>query len=800
MTLFSPSQCFLARHLVAKYTLRYVPPLKIPIPQCRSLLPWLLPQAAVRHVYGYALRHVNLREGRTAAVKGKGVRIVAGEAYPVRQNSRPSGFIEFSELRLPFDVWNKQYEECVSGWYGQDAQPWYSGLSESTAAGYKTTYWLKVIEQVRTLIRRNIHSKRYILDEYGDSTVFTIFRFMGQAEREKLVLQAFRFGVDATEKWGTTLARDDAPELSIAFFPKDNNFERLVRALFPPPGSQDAYRVVTSPGGIWERLQDPTWSSFSSRPVLLSSNMQAWVKSGYMARHQALTTLCDRLLFLNVGVPPEELKSERLLRHPAVEDDEKDFVGHVKDQTGRTRMCSACGYAEEGKVFKYRSKCKNEGGREVLYCSAVKNDTGPSTSSSAGAQPPRLSTSLPARPNGTGYPLSRQLSSTLSSSSPVSSSAFTTPVQAAALQRLDASYVEARVFKQKWELPLFVRPYRPTLAKLVEIRDHAFKSRDRVLVGIVSSFVRPGNRYAAGQAVPEQEQRRLLCAAFDLEPVDLANATDLAEEAVAGQDEFALVRSCFEQLTSSFAGATMLKTSLHAFDWLVRSTEVFWAYYPPFDDLAARGAKPLYIPSYLTPLDAVSSVIRGLGYRAVESAGKDEFAVGVVRLFTDACLEADEEVPHRPGEPTEFFDCIMAVEMGVDMETIALMRVRAGFGLEDRAAEGDEECKLLLSALQQMYAKAATFASYEERQRQFNALYEGKPRLTNEEANALFNLPAQELTTKQRQNRRKTERKKAKEKKRAWAAAEEASSKPAGDDEDDLAERLGYLTVVDELD
>lgn len=111
------------------------------------------------------------------------------------------------------------------------------------------------------------------------------------------------------------------------------------------------------------------------------------------------------------------------------------------------------------------------------------------------------------------------------------------------LQYLFASDIEAR-----WEVPTWIHQFPPTLAKLIELRTRALLERDEVAIGAVALFVEARGEAIGGGYSDEKSWRMQLRATFRMEEGELERVMEGARKVVETEEEFKLVKRCFEDL------------------------------------------------------------------------------------------------------------------------------------------------------------------------------------------------------------------------------------------------------------
>ncbi|GAA5869528.1 hypothetical protein JCM8547_001515 [Rhodosporidiobolus lusitaniae] len=252
------------------------------------------------------------------------------------------------------------------------------------------------------------------------------------------------------------------------------------------------------------------------------------------------------------------------------------------------------------------------------------------------------------------------------------------------------------IYEIKWELPIFVRPYRPVLEQIISHRNRAYENRDPVSIGILVLFLDAADRYAVhgGRKPTKEERLGRYRRNFELKPDVLARFVRRAASEVSGKKEHELVKSCLEQLKSgkpdtSWPDDTVPITAIHIYDTLLRTSTAFCAFLPDNTIYLRNGGNPvsaLLDPS-IEPFLPILAAIRKVAFRALESGGKDRLAVGVLQTLYTAHTCTIPDLPVEDAFVGTFVDEYMAGVFGLEKKDVTAMRLEAGDALVELAKE-----------------------------------------------------------------------------------------------------------------
>ncbi|GAA5887032.1 hypothetical protein JCM6882_009425 [Rhodosporidiobolus microsporus] len=580
--------------------------------------------------------------------------------------------------------------------YAPEVRPWFEGVPSAAFAKYATESGLEAIQERQVECREGLERIRRIIRFNANEGLLHRFEEeFSQAEREDVVLRTFKREREKAEKHSMNSSRDDCPELTLARMSTGTNFKLLLASLFPPAGSSLPYNLVRSPGGVWERLQDPEDAPGYSSMTGLTAGQRAWIEDGVTRRHLALLTFCADILLTLMGVSEDILSKSTLARGP-----------HV---------------SQEGKKFNCCQRCKEKVDRHHYYCSRRRLEE----AAQGHLRPPLADVQDVVSAAARRRDLEEQRSLVLEGMRLYPRAIFFTR-----LESHDSNLYTA------WDVPNFVRPFRPTLALLKEIRDRAFETRDAISIGLLCSFVRRALPYAGGErsGVTEAHGYQLLGEVFDVTEQELRGMEKAAERELEQREEYELVKSCFEQLKTgkpdtSHPDLTIPTSALFLFDCLERRPTTFYAHnmppdLAPEDEDGDNGGRPFpgaigtRLMEYITPYEPTLAAARTLAYRVLEAGARDRLDAGMLHLLfiAQSIVElrkgiAGGEVPLPANtNPCGMFDRLFGEAFGATQMDVAETRRQARGRLEE--LRGKEEWKLIVGAIDQFERQVDGIESY----------------------------------------------------------------------------------------
>ncbi|GAA5887026.1 hypothetical protein JCM6882_009422 [Rhodosporidiobolus microsporus] len=642
--------------------------------------------------------------------------IHGGEHANIRALTHKQGCMSFTDTKVDFRTWNEQvYEAWLDSVYSRDVEPWYKVPSSSVFAPYaEGEFGRALIQSYQDNCRKIVRSISNIFEADPHGTLFHKFENVSQEEREDAVLRTFKRPLVAAEKFDISYGRDECPELRVNRITTGRNFYDLCTAIMPRKGSTVPFSLVRSPGGVWERLQDPESGPGHSSMVGLTAGTRVWIEDGVNRRHLFLLWFCLGLLRTIAGASEEDLEIKGVDKVPHLSPDHREafstelIPGHhavpPKHRPDATKPCTNCGQLEKEKKYTRCQRCKEKVNRHHYYCSReCQVDDWKKRHKAICGRPLAETMEL-----GTASAHRRVLDE--------GRTAFVDQ-----LGRLPRSLFYMPALKgsafTSWVVPNFVRPFRPTLAKLKAIAVNAFETRDGISVGILSMFVRLATPYSEGGGkMSADEAFGILCSLFDLSRDELEGMEKAAEREIQQREEYELVKSCFEQLETgkpdtSHPDRTIPTSALSFFDMLeVRST-TYYALHIPSDLYTAEdrespngGVRGIEFPVDVEPYEKALAAARALAYRVLEGGGEDRLAIGMLQALYTAhwkltMIKRKPDIP-MGYNPYSMVDRLFGDILGHTEKEIAIMRREAMAQLND--LYDTDEWALIVGAIVQL--------------------------------------------------------------------------------------------------
>ncbi|GAA5887028.1 hypothetical protein JCM6882_009423 [Rhodosporidiobolus microsporus] len=574
------------------------------------------------------------------------VQAIHGEQHsPLRAHCHKVGCIAFRSSGMSFREWNARvYEPWLARSYGPDVRPWYAGKPSGVFSKYADgEFGRAVVQQHLELGAQYIARLREMLSILNiDGPFFLKWEHsLTQDEREDIVLRTLKRPLVATEKFRTGHTRDEAPELTLERMTTGQHFQKLCLALIPPEGSSEPWRTVRSPGGVWERLQDPEDVSVTPRRLGVTAGTRVWVADGQVRRHVALIVFCLGVLETIAGRSEEELAVAGIARAPNMTEAAREaystsVAGHEATppmiRPDALKVCINCHHVEKDKKFTCCARCKEAVNRHHYYCSRECQvaDWKVQHKQICG----RLLADIMKLSHEEKQPA--ELKKAVLAALPKHPRAVML-VPAGAQPESDNDIL--------FHLPTFVRPFRETLAEMTAISTRALKERDDLSIGIVLAFVRLSAPYVdAGAESAVDSLRKFACRLFEVNDETLDEMEKVAEGELEQREEYELVKSCFEQLKTgnpdaSFPDLTMADTSLFIFDTLEQNPNAWFAMDMVTlfrDDVRATQApqvNPMTLPPFFEPREPTLAALRALAYRVLETIRDcDPLDLGLLHL------------------------------------------------------------------------------------------------------------------------------------------------------------------------
>ncbi|GAA5887036.1 hypothetical protein JCM6882_009427 [Rhodosporidiobolus microsporus] len=640
----------------------------------------------------------------------------------LRAHTIPLGCMSLEDTGLDFEKWNRDwYEPWLARSYGRDAKPWYDAPSAVFVKYAEGETGRALIQQKYEVARRLVTMLNNLLDGEDGAARFAVFHqyetILSQAEREDAVLRTFKRPLDAATKFDTTYKRDDCPELTLERMTTGTNFRDLCLSLLPHEESSHPFSVVRSPGGVFERLQDPNSAPGpSTRMTGVTAGIRIWYEDGMAARHVALLTFCVHLIMTIFGAKEEDLETQGIQKVHIKRDvrdtlSKASVAGHEgappRHRPDAFKSCVNCGNVETDKKFTCCGSCKAKVGRYHYYCSRECQVADWKVQHKAIC----------------GRPLA-------------DSQAF----ESAAAQRSELDEVRKLWTKQvsqlprcvfyrpsaegphdwtSWDVPNFVRPFRLTVAKLKEIVGKALDTKDGVSIGILMAFLRLASPYTGGDGhATAEETESMLCRVFDVSQDELSEMEKAAEREIQQREEYALVKSCFEQIKTetpdtSFPDLTIPPSALFMYDALEVYPTTFFAInmspevFPLKDEGGPHSrVRASELPRSVKPYEATLAAVRALAFRVLEEGGRDRLNVGML----NALYCADSRVKFAKHylnkwepcvcDPHPAFDRFCASVFEWPAKKAAAARRLAMARMDD--LREDDEWKLIIGAIEQL--------------------------------------------------------------------------------------------------
>ncbi|GAA5833516.1 hypothetical protein JCM11251_003516 [Rhodosporidiobolus azoricus] len=572
---------------------------------------------------------------------------------------------------------NGVYEPFLAANYADDVRPWYAGKPSSVFAKFADGEFGRAsVDQHLQMGRLWVEELRKmveVLHMNGSDFWFKWEHMLRPQDREEVVLRTLKRPIDAAEKYNVAYTRDDCPELTVKRISTGSNFKTLCFGLLPPPGSSAPWCTIRSPGGVWERLQEPNTAS----GIGVTDGMRVWVEDGWARRHCALIVFCLGVLKTILGFSEEDLAVSGTLKVPKMDDSTREtystpIAGHQayppQHRPEAIRACTNCGNLEDGsknecQVYNWKKEHKAICGRPL----ADTMQLGQRVEKAAIKPKDTLLDSLKNLPR--------------------------TIMMLPGKEGSDNGQAAQPVY---FELPNFVRPFRETLAALREARDKAFKDQDRAATGIVSIFMRlslPSSALPSSAAdVADSPPHRFLCKLLEVDDQALSGMEDEAERALQRRDEkLAVVASCFEQLkmgkpNPELPDLTIPDRALYIFDTLETNPKAWFAVYPLaalVSDTGAskpRAAIPVDLPGLFVAHDLTIAALRTLTYRVLEGRGQNHLDIAMLltawTLFNHT-INSHKPADEKPPTPVENIDtCDEMFSVIFGLERVDLRRWR----------------------------------------------------------------------------------------------------------------------------
>ncbi|GAA6030495.1 hypothetical protein JCM8097_006174 [Rhodosporidiobolus ruineniae] len=609
-----------------------------------------------------------------------------------RPHTYPEWRPAFLDSRMPFKQYNEEvYEPWLKRAYTLP-KPYYLQPSHLFTK-FDSEYARAHKEQAKVILCGIIEHLGMLHREKSFADICLTWRRYSKKQRQDLCLLTWARQARRAETAQFSYRRDDTPELVLSWADDPYNFEDLVAAQVLAPGSTVDYRIV--PNKEWSALNEPP----SCLP--LSRGLREYIETGFIDRHLFLARFTVQLIESILGLTADD-DDERSMIAVGVKAT-KDDISEARRTGGRgagpivtssrgdeeaVKRCSQCLVPESQKKLTVCGKCKEKQNRMVWFC-------GRECQVSA----------WPKHKIICGKPLA---DSSPSSVPPydASRSKAVTPRQLEHLKwlrmlpRVVWAYGTADEGKRgelinkretKLILPSFVTAFRPALDKLVQAREDAFLRKDDVSIGILGLFVRAASPYAINPPRTPDKALEMLALHLEFKVGELERAMVVAEEEILRKEEFKVERAALAQLKDG-------KTSGEDhYDDLLRFPTAYFSFPSPALP-SSRHHIPL--PDYVQPFARSLAAVREITFRALESGGRDELAVGITALLVRAAQGYGDESQNRGAQVFERYQFDgFGREMGLPEGKVTRLRDAAQDKLEEQ--EG-EEWELVKGALAQL--------------------------------------------------------------------------------------------------
>ncbi|GAA6030489.1 hypothetical protein JCM8097_006172 [Rhodosporidiobolus ruineniae] len=582
-----------------------------------------------------------------------------------------------------------EYEPWLKQAYSSSVKPFWSRPTD-----LYLTFDTEMIADVRQVTTDRLYDYMNqiggIVNEDGvEERLWSTWNGSSAQQREEWCLKVREKQHRKAEEGHYCLGRDDCPELTVAWSRDPSNLDRLFRTLHFDP-SQYRYHHVPHPA--WDSKHN--WAS--ALPLPPSRGVRAFTEDGKIVRAHFLASFCLSLFRVVLGLPDDVHGPPRHLtvKRSSAEEEQLQHASCNLDLDPRTRHCNYCGRGETA-IFKltYCGKCKSKGRRRIYYCSLSCSRTDWKRHKLfCGLSPLEIDYAVPEAP-AHSLPTAAQLANerwhnlrprTVWGMGPEDKRDYS--LLALADEDEGGPQVKPGEVTFRFDLPLFVRPYLPTLAafrtlqsNLIICKDKS-KCNDRAVrayfiqlacalrgspwLETADSFI---NQLAKLLEVKLDEVQRDVHAlreriendrqVVDVDPLVLSGLKQMKngtpEYVSPVSSGFSSPRSDYLSFPSfpptayptdpsisssslSYPDEHILPSSLPLLTRLLTHPDYFWAF-PAYEDFAPNPpSKPHY--SYIHPslepdtpdLTRMLATLRRLAFSIVTSAGTDERAVGLL--------------------------------------------------------------------------------------------------------------------------------------------------------------------------
>ncbi|BGP21076.1 hypothetical protein JCM10213_007594 [Rhodosporidiobolus nylandii] len=545
------------------------------------------------------------------------------------------------------------------------------------------------------------------------------FREMSTVERQKLLHLVWWVLLNDADARGLPYDRLLCPELHLASF--DDDSRQLLEFMSMQlrfTKSQTDFRVVRNPD--FEAMFDPDAVVDSSAKIPPSRGLRAFVEMAYVRRHLCLATfsvLILRAIDMLVQAPPQ----------PSIEpfyNGLKSLLSSVRQSASSPGLdkqsCDSCGASGQSKKLVACGRCKEKANKFIYYCGSVCQKAAWKTHKPLCGKLHSETTLLPAFSRIRDRTVSPHNMAAVAwlMTSPLA--VWGRPDKSADLWDDDEDLLNAPPTPGViFNLPLFVSPFRRTLAEFKDIRNRMLLDKKDRDIGIIALYIQKGFRYASGtEGTTMTKQLKHLAFSLNVDERAVERAMNIADLDIrAGREGLELVKLCFSQLDSgtsdpSHPAIDVRPAALPFFTRFLLIDDTFWVHRMPSILVRNRKIEQKYrwttLPEFLQPQDAIVEAARELAFRGFESNCRDRHAMGVYALLVAATSRIDPSSPS--GELAGPFKAVL-MEMVEEMfgftedekGTLTEMRVAALAWIETQDGEEWALLKRVLKDLDKEY-------------------------------------------------------------------------------------------------